>query len=66
MAQSQSKTYVAPLDVTERVLADGRVITPGEPFELSASDQNDDHNRRLIEEGKFSEATSAKSTGGGE
>jgi hypothetical protein len=66
MAQSQSKSYIAPLDVTERVLSDGRVITPGEPFDLSASDQNDEHNRRLIDEGKISEVEPSKITGGGE
>jgi len=52
---ASGKSFVASFDVSERVLADGRIITPGEPFELSAADQKDPHNARLIEEGKFSE-----------
>lgn len=56
------KSFVARLDSTERVLADGRVVVPGEPFDLSVDDQKDQHNKRLIEEGQIVEAP--KQSGG--
>jgi len=52
---AQTKNFIAPLDITERVLPGGRVITPGDPFPLSAEEQNDDHVRRMIDEGKIAE-----------
>jgi hypothetical protein len=52
--------YVAPFDASERVLSDGRPITPGEPIELKSEDLKDEHNKRLIEEGQLIKATEAK------
>jgi hypothetical protein len=43
--------FIAPFGSSERVLASGEVIVPGEPFEINAEDQKDEHNKRLIEEG---------------
>lgn len=45
--------YVATLDSSERVLADGRILTPGEPVNLTADDVKDPHNKRLIDEGQI-------------
>lgn len=47
--------YVQPIDASEKVLADGSVPTPGEPFELKGDDLKDEHNQRLIEEGQLIE-----------
>jgi hypothetical protein len=57
MAKSQS--FVAPIDMSERVLADGRVLVPGEHIDLDDEARADDHNARLIEEGQLLEAPSA-------
>lgn len=42
-------------------LADGRVLAPGEEASLSAEQARDEHNARLIEEGKLSKVARAKS-----
>lgn len=52
---SKDKQYVAPLGTSERVLASGRVIVPGERITLAEEDQKDEHNARLIEEGQLLE-----------
>jgi hypothetical protein len=44
------KLYV-PRTGSERNLASGRMLTPGETFDLSAEEAKDPHNQRLIEEG---------------
>lgn len=49
------KQFVTPVDSTERVLSSGQVLVPGEPVELSADDQKDEHNKRLIDEGQIVE-----------
>lgn len=43
-------------------LADGRVVSPGESVELSAEDQRDPHNKRLLDEGIL-DSTRAEKTG---
>jgi len=58
---AQSKNFIAPLDITERVLPGGKVITPGDPFSLTAEEQNDDHVRRMIDEGKIAEVKKRQS-----
>lgn len=52
--------FVGPLDATERVLADGRPIVPGEPFELKGDALKDPHNKRLIDEGQIVEMKEVK------
>lgn len=52
---SSSQSFVAPIDTSERVLSDGRVLVPGEPIDLDGEAQSDDHNARLIEEGQLIE-----------
>lgn len=47
--------FSSPIDASERTLADGRVVVPGEPIELSKDDLKDPHNMRLIEEGQLLE-----------
>jgi hypothetical protein len=49
------KQYTARVDSTERVLSSGQVLVPGEPADLSAEDQKDEHNKRLIDEGQIVE-----------
>lgn len=49
------KQFVAPVDATERVLASGRVLELGEPFEMSAEELKDPHNKRLVDEGQIVE-----------
>jgi hypothetical protein len=44
--------FVGPIHGRERVLSDGRVIVPGEEFELDDEAQKDEHNKRLIESGQ--------------
>jgi hypothetical protein len=45
--------FQATYDSKERVLADGRVVVPGEPFDLTSDDQKDSHNKRLIDSGQI-------------
>jgi len=64
----KSKQFVSPIDRSERVLSDGRFLVPGEPFDLSEEEQQDQHNARLIEEGQILEVepqTQTQSTKGG-
>lgn len=56
------KQYVSKLDSSERVLADGSIISPGEPRELSSDDLKNEHNKRLLDEGQIVEAP--KQSGG--
>lgn len=42
-------------------LADGKVLAPGEKADLSAQQQKEPHNQRLIDEGRLT-AASAKQT----
>jgi len=53
------KTYIAPIDKSERVLSDGRVAIPGVPLDLDDDAQADEHNARLIDEGQLLELPSA-------
>lgn len=55
--------FYSPVDATERILANGRPVAPGETFELKGDDLKDPHNKRLIEEGQILEIKKA-STGG--
>ena len=52
--------FVAPFGSTERTLSSGRVVEHGEPFDLSADDQKDPHNARLIAEGHIVPVTKPK------
>jgi len=52
--------FAQPIDATEHTLADGRVVMPGKPFELSAQDQKDPHNKRLIDERQIIEIKPSK------
>lgn len=54
--------YLGSFEASERTLADGRVIVPGEPFDLSKDDLKDPHNQRLLDEGQIVEAKGSKST----
>ena len=56
------KSYVTKLDSSERVLASGRVLVPGEPVDLDSDELKDPHNKRLIDEGQIVEAP--KKSGG--
>jgi hypothetical protein len=67
MPQSpKSAQFVAPIDQSERVLADGRVLVPGEPVDLDDDAQQDPHNARLIEEGQLLEIEQTQTKSGGE
>lgn len=55
--------YLVTADASERVLADGRVLVPGEPVELKPEEAREPHNARLIEEGQIVEYKEKK--GGG-
>lgn len=55
-----SKKFLGVRNASERMLANGRVIVPGEPFELSDEDLKDPHNKRLISEGQIVEDKSKK------
>lgn len=55
--------YYSPVEATERILASGRPVAPGEQFELKADEQKDPHNKRLIDEGQIVEIKK-ESTGG--
>jgi hypothetical protein len=54
--------YLVNVGATENVLADGRVMVPGEPLELKGDAAKDPHNARLISEGQIVEF---KEKGGG-
>lgn len=54
--------YVAPIDASEYVLADGRIVVPGESVDLSDSDVDEPHNKRLIESGQLIEVNDTKSS----
>lgn len=45
--------FYSPLDASERLLASGRPLAPRELFTLTKKEQEDPHNKRLIEEGKI-------------
>ena len=67
MPQSpKSAQFVAPIDQSERVLADGRVLVPGEPVDLDDDAQKDPHNARLIEEGQLLKLDQPTKSGGEE
>lgn len=53
-------SYASPLDSSERVLADGRVVTPGIIVELTKEDEKDEHNKRLIDEGQLVKVVAIK------
>lgn len=55
--------YLINADASERVLADGRVLIPGEPVELDPDQAKEPHNKRLIDEGQLVEQKAKK--GGG-
>jgi hypothetical protein len=61
-----NKSFIAPFGISERVLAGGRVIVPGEPFEMSAEELADDHNKRVFEEGKVQEYKKPQKSEGGD
>jgi hypothetical protein len=54
-----AKNFLGVRDASERTLADGRVIVPGESFTLNAEDLKDPHNKRLIDEGQIVEDTTS-------
>lgn len=56
--------FYSPVDATERILASGRPVAPGETFDLKAEEVKDPHNKRLIEEGQIIEIK--KQEGGGD
>jgi hypothetical protein len=45
------KSYYCPYGGTEQMLASGRSLAQGEYFELTADEERDPHNKRLIIEG---------------
>jgi len=55
--------FYSPVEATERILANGRPVAPGEQFELKGDELKDEHNKRLIEEGHIVEIKK-ESTGG--
>jgi len=58
--------FVGAQGASERVLADGRVVIPGEVIDLKPEDLKDEHNKRLVDEGQLLEApkASTKKEGG--
>lgn len=62
---NKSKMFSVRTDASERILSDGRVLVRGEPVSLDEDEQNDPHNKRLIEEGQVIEVKD-QSQGGGE
>ena len=50
--------YAGIIGASESILADGRVVVPGEPIDLSSDDLKDEHNKRLIDEGQLVEMQS--------
>jgi hypothetical protein len=59
---SKDKQFVAPLGSSERVLATGQILVPGEPVTLDDEAQKDAHTARLIEEGQLLEVQSKPGT----
>jgi len=55
--------YLVNVGASENVLADGRVMVAGEPFELKPKEAELPHNARLIESGQIVEYKESK--GGG-
>lgn len=45
--------YYSPHDASERILASGRPLRPGQRFKLTDKDAKDPHNKRLIDEGQL-------------
>lgn len=60
-----SKQFASPIDASERVLADGRVIVPGTPVDLDDESQKSAHNQRLIAERQLIEVKTQKSSKSG-
>lgn len=50
-----TKSFLPTTTASERTLSDGRVLIPGEAMELTREQQNDPHNKRLIQEGQIVE-----------
>jgi hypothetical protein len=61
---AKSSQYAAPITGTERVLSSGRVVVPGEYFQLDDEELNDDHTKRLLDEGQILEVASTQKGGG--
>lgn len=56
-----TKSFLPSTTASERTLSDGRVLVPGEdPVKLTAEEQDDPHNKRLIEEGQMIEVKPKK------
>lgn len=59
---SKSKTFVSPYGASERVLAGGGIVVPGDTIDLDDEAQGDEHNKRLIEEGQLIEVQAKATT----
>lgn len=53
MAQKGINKFYSPLDASERILSSGRPLAPGEFFDLDQEEQDDEFNKRLIDEGQI-------------
>lgn len=48
-----SEKFYSPWDASERILASGRPLSPGEFVELTDEEMKDPHNKRLLAEGNL-------------
>lgn len=55
--------YYCPYGGTENMLASGRALAQGEYFDLTADEEKDSHNKRLIEEGHIQKVPKTTKSG---
>lgn len=55
-----TKSFMPRVGASENVLSDGSVLVPGERTTLTPEQQQDPHNKRLIESGQIVEVKTKK------